>query len=37
MWLAMDWDIAHTNGAAFNPVRRHISFGIHTVFDLRFI
>lgn len=28
VWVATDWDVAHTNGAAFMPVRRRISFGI---------
>jgi hypothetical protein len=27
-WIGMDWDVAHTTGAPFMPVRRHISFGI---------
>jgi hypothetical protein len=28
LWLGMDWDVTHSNGAMFAPVRRHISFGI---------
>jgi hypothetical protein len=28
LWLGMDWDVAHSTGAAFTPVRRHVSFGI---------
>jgi hypothetical protein len=28
IWLGMDWDIVHSNGGMFQPVRRHISFGI---------
>lgn len=36
LWVAMDWDIAHSNDAAFNPVRRHISFGITQQFRLHF-
>jgi hypothetical protein len=28
VWLGADWDSAHSNGAAFMPVRHHISFGI---------
>src|SRR6202795_3340818 len=28
VWLGMDWDVAHSSGAMFMPVRRHISFGI---------
>jgi hypothetical protein len=34
VWLAMDWDVAHTSGASFMPVRRHISFGITQQFRL---
>src|SRR6201981_210046 len=32
--LGMDWDVAHTTGALFMPVRRHISFGITQQFRL---
>jgi hypothetical protein len=28
VWLGVDWDVAHSNGAMFMPVRHHISFGI---------
>lgn len=28
VWLGMDWDVAHSAGAMFMPVGRHISFGI---------
>ncbi len=28
LWLGMDWDVAHSNGATFVPIRRHVSFGI---------
>lgn len=28
LWLGTDWDIAHSSGALFMPLRRHISFGI---------
>jgi hypothetical protein len=28
VWLGMDWDVAHSAGATFMPVRRHLSFGI---------
>jgi hypothetical protein len=28
VWVGMDWDVAHSTGAMFMPVRRHISFGI---------
>ena len=34
VWAGMDWDVAHTNGAAFMPVRRHISFGITQQFRI---
>lgn len=33
-WLGMDWDVAHSSGAMFEPVRRHISFGITQQFRL---
>jgi hypothetical protein len=36
LWLGMDWDVAHSNGATFMPVRRHISFGITQQFRLHF-
>jgi hypothetical protein len=34
LWLGMDWDVAHSTGAKFMPVRRHISFGITQQFRL---
>jgi hypothetical protein len=34
LWLGMDWDVAHSTGAFFMPVRRHISFGITQQFRL---
>ncbi|HET9282212.1 MAG TPA: hypothetical protein VFR24_09655 [Candidatus Angelobacter sp.] len=34
LWLGADWDIVHSSGAAFNPVRRRISFGITQQFRL---
>jgi hypothetical protein len=34
VWLGMDWDAAHSTGASFMPVRRHISFGITQQFRL---
>jgi hypothetical protein len=34
VWLGMDWDVAHSTGAAFMPVRRHISFGITQQFRM---
>jgi hypothetical protein len=34
LWLGMDWDVAHSTGAMFMPVRRHISFGITQQFRM---
>ena len=34
LWFGMDWDVAHSNGAQFFPVRRHISFGITQQFRM---
>jgi len=34
VWLGMDWDLTHSTGAQFMPVRRHISFGITQQFRL---
>jgi len=34
--VGMDWDLAHSNGAAFNPVRRHVRFGITQQFRWHF-
>jgi hypothetical protein len=28
VWLGADWDVAHSSGQQFMPVRRHFSFGI---------
>lgn len=36
VWLGMDWDVAHSAGALYMPVRRHISFGITQQFRLHF-
>ncbi len=36
VWLGMDWDVAHSNGAMFMPIRRHISFGITQQFRVHF-
>jgi hypothetical protein len=35
-WVGMDWDVAHSTGATFMPIRRHISFGITQQFRLHF-
>ena len=34
LWLGMDWDVAHSWGPMFMPVRRHISFGITQQFRM---
>ena len=34
VWLGMDWDVAHSTGASFMPVRSHISFGITQQFRM---
>lgn len=34
VWLGMNWDVAHSNGTLFMPVRRHISFGVTQQFRL---
>jgi hypothetical protein len=34
VWLGMDWDVAHTRGVSFMPLRRRISFGITQQFRL---
>ncbi len=34
VWLGADWDVAHSTGTLFMPVRRHISFGITQQFRL---
>jgi hypothetical protein len=34
VWLGMDWDGAHSTGAMFMPVRRHVSFGITQQFRM---
>jgi hypothetical protein len=36
LWLGADWDVAHSTGAMFMPVRSHISFGITQQFRLHF-
>jgi len=33
-WLGADWDIAHSTGAFYAPVRRHISFGLTQQFRI---
>jgi len=34
VWLGMDWDVAHSTGMTFMPVRHHISFGITQQFRI---
>jgi hypothetical protein len=34
LWLGMDWDVTHTNGVLYSPLRRHISFGVTRQFRL---
>jgi hypothetical protein len=34
IWLGMDWDVVHSAGAMFMPVRRHISVGITRQFRM---
>jgi len=36
LWLGMDWDVAHSAGTSFMPIRRHISFGITQQFRMHF-
>ena len=36
LWVGMDWDVAHSTGMAFMPIRRHISFGITQQFPMHF-
>ena len=34
VWLGVDWDVAHSTGVMFMPVRRRISFGVTQQFRL---
>jgi hypothetical protein len=34
MWIGADWDVTHSAGATFMPIRRRISFGITKQFRL---
>lgn len=34
LWIGADWDVTHSSGAMFMPVRRHLSFGITRQFRL---
>lgn len=35
-WIGTDWDVVHSSGSTFMPIRRHISFGITQQFRLHF-
>jgi hypothetical protein len=37
LWLGMDWDVLHSNGEMFQPVRRHISLGITQQFKFHML
>jgi len=34
VWIGADWDVAHSTGATFMPIRRHISFGVTRQFKM---
>ena len=34
VWFGMDWDVAHSTAAQFQPLRRHVSFGITQQFRI---
>lgn len=34
VWIGTGWDVTHTSGATFMPIRRHISFGITRQFRM---
>ena len=36
VWLGMDWNVAHSTGALYMPVLRHINFGITQQFRMHF-
>jgi len=35
-WIGADWSVAHSSGAQFMPLRRHISFGVTQQFRMHF-
>ena len=37
IWFGMDWDVVHSNGEMFQPVRRHFSFGITKQFKFHML
>lgn len=34
VWIGADWDVAHSTGTTFMPIRRHLSFGITQQFKM---
>jgi hypothetical protein len=36
VWVGADWDVAHSSGAQFMPIRRHVSFGVTQQFRIHF-
>jgi hypothetical protein len=34
VWVGADWDVAHSTGATFMPIRRHITFGLTRQFRM---
>jgi hypothetical protein len=36
LWFGMDWDVAHSSGTIYMPVRRHVSFGFTQQFRIHF-
>jgi hypothetical protein len=34
VWVGADWDVAHSSGEQFMPIRRHISFGLTQQFRI---
>jgi len=36
VWIGADWDVAHSTGSQFMPIRRHVSFGVTQQFRVHF-
>lgn len=36
VWFGADWDVAHSTGPQFMPIRRHFSFGVTQQFRVHF-
>lgn len=34
VWVGADWDVAHSSGAPFQTIRRHVSFGVTQQFRI---